>query len=248
MKLLEIFNHLTSGEFAQLHIGGAEEGEITEANYAKVVSHINLGLGNLYQRFFLKEGRVDLNMVAGKSIYPIHSTYLSTNAASNQPVKYLQNNEFGTFADDIYKVEAVQTDAGLDLPFNDVLDPYSVFTPSPTVLRIPAALVSQEAGIPDAYKTSKLTIVYRAKHPHINIDAASFSPELLELELPESHLEALLLFVASRAHTPLGMVNEFNSGNNYASKYELACQALEKNAFYIDTSTSNHRLIKNGWV
>ena len=84
--------------------------------------------------------------------------------------------------------------------------------------------------------------------PKLNPDMGSFNPETIELELPESHLEALLLFVASRANTPLGMVNEFNAGNNYASKFEMECARLEQFNMQIDHSTSNHRLIRNGWV
>ena len=247
MKLIEVFNQLTTGELSQLCIGGAAEGEITEANYGKVVGHINLGLTALYKRFFLKEGRVDLDMVSGRSIYPIHSKYAVSNIKSKEPVKYLLDSA-GKFTDDILKIESVLTDAGKDIPLNDVTDPLSITLTSPTILRIPAALIAQGADLPEDYKTSKLTVVYRANHPQIDALAPVFFPDQIELELPESHLEALLLFVASRAHTPGGLVNEFNAGNNYASKYEMECLRLEQFNLQIDHNTSNHRLIRNGWV
>lgn len=248
MKLIEVFNQLTTGELSQLCIGGAAEGEITEANYGKVVGHINLGLTALYKRFFLKEGRITLSMISGRSIYPIHSTYAVNNAKSKELVRYLLDEPGNKFQDDILKIESVQTDAGFEIPLNDVLEPLSITTTSPTILRIPAALIAQGPDLPPQYKTGNLTVVYRANHPKLNPDAGSFNPETLELELPESHLEALLLYVASRANTPMGMVNEFNAGNNYASKYELACQQLEQFNFQIDHNNTNHRLIRNGWV
>ena len=247
MKLIEVFNQLTTGELSTLYIGGAAEGEITEANYGKVVGHINLGLTALYKRFFLKEGRVDLDMVSGRSIYPIHSKYAVSNTKSKEPVKYLLDST-GKFTDDILKIESVLTDAGKDLPLNDATDPLSITLTSPTILRIPAALIAQGADLPEDYKTSKLTVVYRANHPALLWNEYNCDPELIELELPESHLEALLLYVASRAHTPGGLVNEFNSGNNYASKYEMECLRLEQFNLQIDHNTSNHRLIRNGWV
>lgn len=248
MKLIEVFNQLTTGELSQLCIGGAAEGEITEANYGKVAGHINLALSALYKRFYLKEGRVQLTMVPGRSIYPIHSKYAVANTKSRELVKYLQDTPTDKFSDDILKIESVLTDAGEELPLNDVLEPFSITTTSPTILRIPTALVAQAQGIPDKYKTNHLTVVYRANHPLIDANVPVFFPEQIELELPESHLEALLLFVASRANTPMGMVNEFNAGNNYASKFEMECARLEQFNMQIDHSTSNHRLIRNGWV
>ena len=248
MKLIDVFNQLTTSELSQNFIGGSEEGQITEANYPKVVNHINLGLTALYKRFYLKEGRVPLTMVAGRSIYPIHSKYAVSNTKSREPVRYLQDTVTDKFTDNIFKIEAVLTDAEKELALNDVLDPLSITTTSPTTLRIPTALVAQGPDLPDHYKTSQLTIVYRANHPLIDATAPVFFPEQIELELPESHLEALLLFVASRANTPGGLVNEFNAGNNYASKYEMECLRLEQFNLQIDHNTSNHRLIRNGWV
>lgn len=248
MKLSEVFDQLTTSELSQLYLGGAEGGEITEAQYGKVVNHINLGLLALYKRFFLKEGRIDMSMVPGRSIYPIHSKYAVNGVGSREPVRYLLDSVTDKFTDDILKIESVLTDAGFEIPLNDVLNPLSVTTTGPTTLRLPAALVAQGQDLPDELKTSKLTVVYRAKHPFINANAPVFFPEQIELELPESHLEALLLFVASRATTPGGMVNEFHAGNNYASKFEMECQQLEKSNFQIDHGNSNNRLLRNGWV
>jgi hypothetical protein len=247
MKLQQVFTQLTSGELSQLSIGGGESGEINESNYKKVVPHINLGLTALYRRFFLKEGRVNLSFVPGKLIYPIHSNYAVSNTKSSVTDKFLQDT-LSPFKDDILKIEGVLTDSGFEIPLNDVLDPLSIITPSPTILRLPTALVSQANSLPESYQTVGLTVVYRANHPQINIDHPLFDIEKEELELPESHLDALLLYVASRVNTPLGMVNEFNAGNNYASKYEMACKQLEANSFQINPGTSNHRLIRNGWV
>jgi len=248
MKLSEVFNQLTTGELSQLCIGGATEGQISEANYSKVINHINLGLTALYKRFYLKEGRVDLSMVPGRLIYPIHNKYAVSNAKSKEAVKYLLDSVAAPFTNDILKIESVLTDADFDIPLNDATDSLSITTTSPTILRIPTALVSQANTLPDAYKTSKLTVVYRANHPTIVYNEYYFDPESVELELPESHLEPLLFYVASRVNTPLGMINEFNAGNNYASKYELSCQQLEQFNYQLDHNNSNERLLRNGWV
>jgi len=68
------------------------------------------------------------------------------------------------------------------------------------------------------------------------------------VQLPDSHLEALLFFVASRVNNPIGMTNEFNAGNSYAAKFEAACQALEEQGLQVDQDSQNTRLHRGGWV
>lgn len=248
MKLQEVFDQLTTSELSQLAIGGSGAGRIAEADYPVVVKHVSLALTALYKRFYLKEGRVDLSMVVGRSVYPIHNKYAVSNTKSKEPVKYLLDSATDKFQNDIHKIESVLTDAGFEIPLNDVTEPLSITTTSPTILRIPTALVNQARDIPEPYKTGQLTVVYRANHPALVYDENYFDPETIELELPESHLEALLLYVASRAMTPTGMVNEFSAGNNYASKYEMACQQLEQFGYQLDHNNSNTRLLRNGWI
>ena len=46
----------------------------------------------------------------------------------------------------------------------------------------------------------------------------------------------------------MGLVNDFNAGNNYAAKYERACAEIEKNNVRVDQDSQNMRLVRNGWV
>ena len=67
--------------------------------------------------------------------------------------------------------------------------------------------------------------------------------------VPDSHLEPLLLFVASRATTPMG-VGQFEglAGNNYYAKYEKACHDIETMNLQVDQGSQNTRLESKGWV
>ena len=47
MQLKEIFDQLANSELSQLSIGGVTAGEISTANYAKVLSPVALGLTTL---------------------------------------------------------------------------------------------------------------------------------------------------------------------------------------------------------
>ena len=238
MKLSEIFSQLTYGELSQLSIGGGALGHIDPANYDNVIAHVNLGLIALYKRFPLKEGQASFLLEAGRITYPMDSM---------GDVTFIEG-ETGDFADDIIKIEGVQTLAGAVLGLNDASDPYSCYTPTMTTLRVPGTIASQDASLPSHLKTPSLTVAYRAKHPLIAKSGSSFNPSRVEVELPWSHLEALLLFVASRLHNPVGMTNEFHAGNSYYAKYEKACADLEHKNVMIDQGSQNTQLERNGWV
>lgn len=236
MKLQEIFDQLATGEFSQLSIGGQEPGTINEANYATVLSHVNLGLTALYKRFTLKEGQLTLELQDDKTKYELHSSFAVNVRRSAETVRYIIDTADDPFVDDIIKVERVLTDAGDELALNDATDPMSVTTPSNLVLRVPTGIEAE-----------KLTVIYRAKHQKINVGIGYFNPDRVEIELPDTHLQALLYYVASRVHNPIGMVNEFNAGNNYYGKYLAECEELENKGLQVDQGGGNTRLAQAGW-
>jgi hypothetical protein len=248
MKLQEVFDQLSNGEFVQLSIGGASAGVIDDTNYARVLGHVNLGITALYKRFSLKEGRLTLVIQPGLLNYKLTSAYAISNTASMQPSRYIQDSASEPFTDDIIKIGRVVTDAGVELGLNDAADAYSVFTPSALALSLPAEVVTPLPTTPPEYRTNNLVVVYWASHPKILMGTGAFDPNQVNLELPETHLEALLYYVASRVHTPIGMTNEFNASNNYYAKYEAACQALETKGLQVDQDSQNSRLVRNGWV
>lgn len=248
MKLKEIFDQLTYGELANIHLGGADVGMIDENNYPKILAHVNLGLTALYKRFPLKEGRLTVALQEGRFTYPLTSAYAQGNTKSLEPVKFIIDSTTSRFLNDIHKVERVYTDGGKELGLNDEADIHAISTPSATVLRVPPTIVSRSAELPEWMKTSNLEVVYRANHPILTIDDAGFDVEFTDVELPYSHLEPLLLFVASRINNPIGMVNEFNAGNNYAAKYEKSCLAIELTNLRVDQGSQSDRITRNGWV
>lgn len=238
MKLSDVFAQLSFGELSQLSIGGEGSGVVNPNNYDALIAHVNMGLLSLYRRFPLKEGQLSFQLEAGRVTYPMDSA---------GDVSFLEG-ETGDFADDIIKIEGVQTLMGAVLGLNDASDPYSCFTPNMTTLRVPGTVAAQDASLPDYLKTPSLTVTYRAKHPLIVKKNAQFSPARVEVELPWTHLEPLLLFIASRIHNPVGMTNEFHAGNSYYAKYEKACADLEVKNIMIDQGNQNTQLERNGWV
>lgn len=223
MKLSEVFQQLAYGELSQISIGGITDDELAEEAHAPLLAHVNLGLTAIYKRFNLKEGRITFPLVPGSYLYKL--------AAS-----------------DLHKIEQVYTAEGVELPLNDGNSAFSCTTPQLNTLRVVKKIVDRTMDLPEKYQTTGLEVVYRANHTKVVASGGYLIPEMVELELPDSHLEALLYFVASRVHNPIGMVNEFNAGNNWAAKYEMECQRLEGLNLEIDESNGNERLSRNGWV
>lgn len=246
MKLSEVFTQLTNGELSQISIGGGEAGTIDSSNYAKMIPHVNLGLTNLYKRFNLKEGRLILDLIEDKVTYSLLKKF-AVNGGGTEPVRHIIDTLNEPYLEDIHKVERVYVDSGFELSLNDDSNIYSCFTPSYNILRVPEILVDASLGIPEELETLQLEVVYRANHPLL-VYGVGFDPELIELELPYSHLEPLLLFIASRINNPIGMTNEHHAGDSYAAKYEHACMLLEQKNLQIDVGSQGNRFSNNGWV
>jgi len=242
MTLKEIFQALTYGELSQVHIGGAEGQGITPANQNQILTHVNLGLTELHKRFLLKEGKAVLARPEGMNTFVLNKKYAVSNRESWEPNKYILDSTESPFLNDVLKIERVYNDKGEELMLNageDLANPYHVNVRTPNYNTI---------VVPDSLKSETLSVVYRANHPQIIREDNSFDPEEIEVDLPFSHLEPLLYYVAMRVLNPVGLSGEFHDGNNYAMKFEQACALLEQQNYRVDVGEQNHRLIRNGWV
>lgn len=248
MKLSEVFNQLSVGEFSQLRIGGNEEGVIDENNYSNVVNHVNLGLTTLYKRFNIKEGKFKLEVVPGRTTYPISAIYAKSNTKSKEPTKYIDDSE-EKFSGELFKIERVVTDKGCELGLNDARDNLSIVTPSYSIIRLPKEYVGDQKVLPEYMRTQSFDVSYRANHKKIEVGLGYFDPERIELDLPDAYLQALLLWIASRVHAPVGMSSpEPIFSLSYYQRYENECQRLEQENLQVDLTVSNDRLIRGGWA
>lgn len=246
MKLQEVFDQLTHGEFSQLAIGGGPAGAITQANYPKVVSYVNLALLALYKRFRLKEGRLTINLKPGRLDYPLARKFALTSTMLPVDSRFIVDTADAKYVEDVLKIEQVLTPKGFEFSLNNRDDKYAMITPVSSTLRVPADIVVPPVELTDDMRTTQLIVVYRAAHPILSTE--DVDPEDTVLELPYSHLEPLLYHVASRAHTPTGITNEMDMGNAYYQKYELACQSLEVQGYQIDQASEGTRLESKGFV
>lgn len=250
MKLSQVFDQLTSGEMSQLFLGGRETGGVTEENYRQVGNHVLIGLTALYKRFNLKQGQLEIKLEPGKYVYSLLQNYAVNDKYSKIPLvdRHIIDSPSNLFRGDVIKVAKVDTADGCTLALGQEWDKYSIMMLQMDSIRVPKAIVDHSSDLPDYLKTDTLTVTYQANHPNFVPLVGFYDPELTQIELPDSHLQALLYYVASRVHNPIGMGAEFNAGNNWFSRYELECKALENSGNYVDNASQHNRVRRGGWA
>ena len=247
MKLKYIIQHLTMGEFKQISFGDGP-GTIGENSYEAVMAHINLALSALYKRFKIKEGKVKIELMDGLLEYTLHSKHSINNPAQPTIPKYLRDSTYDRFIDNCNKIERIVTDKGFEFPLNDFKEADSIHLRSLTSFLLPEHYWDIPRKVPSNLVTPYVHVTYRAGHTPILDKMLFVEPEVTEVDLPDIYLEALLYFVASRVHNPIGFVSEFHEGNNYAAKYEAECQRLEMLGLRMDDSNESSRFSRGGWV
>lgn len=249
MYLSEIFEQLRYGELSQLRLSDVPPGEdIPAVEYPKLVSFVNSGLTALYSRFPLKRNSLTIRLIEGVTNYPIHPRHV---LVSNKPVRELRyiDNTVKPFLDDLLRIEEATLGNGTKLKVDDYNDEWSITTPEMATVKVPLKLVIPiNKDIPEKYISDTLEITYRARHPKIVIGLGYFDPARIELELPYSHLQALLFYVASRAHSPIGMAEEGMVGSGFFAKYENECRILESLNMTVDNSNTSTLLNQKGFI
>ena len=235
MLLIDLFDQLAYGELAKISLGGDPTIGILEKDYANIISHINLGLTELYKRFPLKKDEIAIQLEDDMQTYMLHSDYALSNTASAKPVKYLIDSEESPFTDTVLKIEQVIDEDGGVLYLDDINQTWSVYSPSYNTIQVPYA--SSELAV---------TVTYRADHeriPAIGVDVNTY-----DVPIPLSHLEPLLYYIASRIHTTLPTLDGISKGNDYLAKFEAACKKIEDLSLTNKANPSNHKLHNRGFV
>ncbi len=238
MQLSEIFSQLSYGEMSNLKLGSGAPGTFSPEDYSRMIGHINLGLVELHKRFLLRIGTVGITVQDGQSLYPLKSLYQVGNPAGKRFVQYIDASP--VFNDDLIKVEQVFTDRNFELGLNDATNWRSVSTPSYNVLQVNPEVVRE-------LKITNLRVVYRATLPQIVKEEGFFDLDSVDVDLPYTHLQALLYFIASRVHNPIGFNTVVHEGNNYASKFEHECGLLDANNLRVDVVAHNDKASQKGF-
>lgn len=234
MLLSTIFEALKYGELKQLSIGGAEDNEGIFPKYSnEVLSHLNLGLLDLYSKFPLQEKELHLKTQMGQILYLLHSDY----ALSNNVDGYIVDTVEEPFLDNILRIDAAFDSMGRGLGINDEHTQYAVYLPSYNSVQLPYSNAGE-----DYY------FIYRVK-PETILIADGTTPVDVDVPIPEMLLEPLLTYIAARAHNAKGGEKGKQEGAFSMQQYEQMCKELEvRNVFNNSLTNGNRKKEINGWA
>jgi len=251
MTLQDIYEQLSYGELRQLFLSGNDIDDLdvsmSQDQFQRLLPSIQLGLTELHKRFFLREGNIFVDLQPGKSTYTLTKAFAQSNGRSKEPVKYIDDTT-EPFTNNLFKVERVfgtYLEERYEIPLNERDNPNSLFTTSYNTLVVPndpeKALWLKE--------TSRLDIRFRADHPEIQKNRANAAPMSTEIYLPPTHLEALLFYIASRIHNPIGMTpGAMHEGNNYFQRFMVSVEELKNQNYEIDDHALESKLYDRGFV
>jgi hypothetical protein len=268
MKFQDILNDLVYGELTNINIGANEDGTFDDKHYNRLISHLNLGLTDLHKQFSLKTNTIELILQAGRYRYhldehhkfsdealvvgdfqiDINDATLLVENKKRSDAEYIRDRQYNEFKNDILLITAVMNRDEKEYPLNVIGNPWSVRTPRENVLEFPRRIVDQGFDVPEVYRGDRVWVKYRQNHERIHFGAGEFDGNRVEIELPETHRQALLFFIASRIMNPVGMGQEFNAGNTYYTKYMNECQVLTEKGMYIEESDESTRFESKGFA
>ena len=237
ITLKEVLDHLTYGNLSHVSIGNAAMGFIEEKDYPKVISCINGALTALHKRFLLRTGEISIQQYADTTVYYLRRLYAVSNTGDPSITKYLIDTTDNPFPSNVFKIEKLYSADGSEIILNDDTMEYPAYTPNFDTLVM---------TLPETPELVRVT--YRADHPRIVI-GDTFDPELVELHIPYSILDAISLNVASRIYTPLTSGDgQQSSASAFIYAYEMECKRLEDEGITLDHNVTDNRFENSGWV
>lgn len=251
MTLDDIYTQLSHGELRQLFLGGQDITDPTAGlspeQYPKLLSSVQLGLTELHKRFFLRQGRLAVELQPGITTYRLTPEFAESNIRSREPVKYIKDAG-NPFRNELFKVEqvwGVLRDTPFEIPVNQSGFMRGIHMPNLTTLVLPTDVNTA----PWMKETSQLDVLYRADHPEINVHLANAYPAGVQIELPNTHMEALCFYIASRIHNPIGMTpGAMHEGNNYFQRFLAAVAELKNQGSELDREIGDTKFSGRGFV
>ena len=231
MKLQDVFDRLTFGELSTIAIGGKEHGEVQESDWWELSVHVNTALTKLYRRFPILTREVIIQMFQNIQTYDLHSKHSWMNELPHP--KYIIDSDTHPFTDDVLSVRSIHDELGREMWLNDDSEYWRAVMNSDLRIQIP---------FPD--KQNAISVIYKANHRMIYKGA---NPKTFDINIPESYMEPLLLYVAGRVFSAV-TTEGTNEGKAYFDRYEQAVQTIIHEGLPNRDNTIDEKFEIRRWV
>jgi len=238
IPLKDIFSLLATGEFSNLAIGKDHRGNIDEAEYGKIIRHINLAVIEIYKRFKFLEDEVILHAFPSISKYYLRPSYMVSADRINERTYIERIGDYNSI--NIIEIKDIYDEQEKKVTLNNRFCVPYIKQLSDDTLKI--------TGLS---KRTKFSVVFQA-YPQLIILNDSFNLDIYHLNIPTTIVEAILYYVAARVYKPIGANNSTegaDKSSSYDHKYELSCQKIEHYGLDIDDDNKDiNKFHKQGWV
>ena len=232
MKLSKIFETLAASEVFTYEMAD-EGGDILPRYRRRITILINSGLSDLYQRFSIKEGVLDLEVTEDVQHYVLSADVLEVLRMTTPEGK-------------VYNLNSVTSS------LTPTTGPYGNVSPHSSNPSLCHASYNELffSHVPCA---GVYHIVYKGDATHISLDDIdTIDPKTVEVPLPLTYLNALCYYVAAKVYNPAGAESVarsmFHEGNNWRSMYEEECNRLKANLAGAKSFNEVSNFTRGGWV
>ena len=235
MYLSEVLEHLSNSELSQIALGGTKLGGVQEIDYPKIISHINLGMIDLYKKFPLKTGVVVIQMFEEVNDYYLQTKYaVSDPTVPGETYRYILDSVSVPFVANVLQIERIDDEDGEEISLNDDNVDLTYRTPVHNMIRI---------AEPDPAEF--FTVSYKAEPTKLAIHNAD--PATLDIDLPYQFLTAMLAYIGHRAYMSLDKP-DLSLSSKYYAKYAGICDEITQLGTLNKNNPTNIKLDRNGWV
>lgn len=244
IKMQEVVDLLTDCELGNLVYVDPDSKEINMTKLPALVRSINLIVLDLHKRFSLKIGTIVIDTIPGQTRYYLRNTYQMNNGKPKPDlIQYIREGNDKLNPRSILKVEQVFHNDGRELLLNKQGEQFGVMTPAIDILEVNPYALSETV-------MTSLTVNYRmAPKKEVVCPDNLDNWYCLDVDIPYTHLQALIWGVASRSHSSIGFADNTTSEfNNYTIKYENECGALDVLNLRVDQQGENDQFARNGWA
>jgi hypothetical protein len=235
MLLKSVLNDLINNELNNLSIG-KPEWSTGNFSYQKLIQCISLGFIELHKRFTLKKELVVLQPVENENVYVLDIKHAVSNTTSTE-TKYIIDTASMPFSNSIAKIDEVYDHLNVPIEFNTTKFGDDIY-----------ALNYRTLVIKEPDPQNPLTLVCRAVPGGITL-ANEGDLESYELDIPNTYLEALILYAAARASNNRGAENATNNeGAIFMARFEASCAQISNVGLDTKEISVNDKLSQRGFV
>lgn len=233
MNTRGILTQLSYGELSNLSMGNDGDGTIRQRDIGKVLNAINDGLSEMSGLFTLKDSVVHIRLLSFVNTYHFNSRFaISQQPQPDVPDAYIIDNNREPFKNDVRKVYAVYDSLGNNLPINDEDKENSVFIKGRDSITVP----NPEDGV-------YIFVHYKSDHFRVTNENLG-----AELDIPNSLVPALKMYVASRIYGAMSTVDASNKSVEYLNHYLNMIKDLKNEDATTESRFKINQFNANGWV